>query len=510
MAKTNLFALVKSLTKSEKRYFKQFSRLHVKGDKNKYVMLFDLLQKQKVYDEESLIAGLGDKDFTRNFSQVKAALHRLVLKSLRNYHHQSSPEIYSHDQFSDIYLLGKKNEIKQALEVSGRLCDMDYLSDMPEARFWIKNLELGLIVRSNDVQSIREFSTDYLLGQNQLLNEIIVGLKLRHLFISIYEMLRCIGLLNTEEDLNRAKKIIEELDAIDRSNLNSLNIRLYHQTHLFYGYITGNNKWAIEHSRKLVFYAKKHKDKNSTKLYDYLIALGNLLVLEVNFNNKLKLYNEIRQLIGKKTQTGQYADVLCRATTATMTLLLHNGKIKRAKSILINNKILLSFNQIDEPAKLSFMAAAIWIDIFNRQYSNALDFINHFVNEIHNRSSSDFYVLGKITYLVVTFEKHNYSALKSIGNSAIRELKKQRRLDPSLRLFFTAFSKLNTKERRSAQAAVLLFNELKRGLLSLENKTELLIFKSEEICAWIESYTSGNPINQVICSRDFRKQWSFE
>ena len=39
----NLFTLIKSLTKSEKRYFAIFSKRHILGSQNKYVLLFDAL-----------------------------------------------------------------------------------------------------------------------------------------------------------------------------------------------------------------------------------------------------------------------------------------------------------------------------------------------------------------------------------------------------------------------------------------------------------------------------------
>ena len=46
-ASGDLFTLIKSLTQTEKRYFKLFSSLQ-KGDKN-YVKLFDAIDRQKTY-----------------------------------------------------------------------------------------------------------------------------------------------------------------------------------------------------------------------------------------------------------------------------------------------------------------------------------------------------------------------------------------------------------------------------------------------------------------------------
>jgi hypothetical protein len=49
---TELHDLIKSLTKSEKRFFKLHSSLQ-SGDKN-YLRIFDAIDKQKVYDEDAI------------------------------------------------------------------------------------------------------------------------------------------------------------------------------------------------------------------------------------------------------------------------------------------------------------------------------------------------------------------------------------------------------------------------------------------------------------------------
>ena len=48
---TELFDLVRSLTKQEKRYYKMYTTLSG-GKTNKYLMLFDAIDAQKEYDEE--------------------------------------------------------------------------------------------------------------------------------------------------------------------------------------------------------------------------------------------------------------------------------------------------------------------------------------------------------------------------------------------------------------------------------------------------------------------------
>ena len=77
----NLFALIKSLSKSEKRQFKLFAnRLEVNKDA-KYLQLFDLLDKMKDYNEEDILKAKIVKKV--QLANLKNHLYGQILVSLR-------------------------------------------------------------------------------------------------------------------------------------------------------------------------------------------------------------------------------------------------------------------------------------------------------------------------------------------------------------------------------------------------------------------------------------------
>ena len=51
----DIYQLVHSLTKAEKRYFQRSASLHVIGEKNNYLKLFEALNRQKKFDEQEII-----------------------------------------------------------------------------------------------------------------------------------------------------------------------------------------------------------------------------------------------------------------------------------------------------------------------------------------------------------------------------------------------------------------------------------------------------------------------
>ena len=69
--KESLFELIRSLTKSEKRYFKLLASRHTIGDENNYVRLFDAIDRQEEYDEESLFKEFKGEAMLNKFSITK-------------------------------------------------------------------------------------------------------------------------------------------------------------------------------------------------------------------------------------------------------------------------------------------------------------------------------------------------------------------------------------------------------------------------------------------------------
>ncbi len=87
---TELFDLIQSLSKGEKRYFKVHSSRHTIGEENKYVKLFDAICKQKVYDEKDLLA---NEKYVRQLPLLKKRLYHSILKALEVYHTSIDAEV---------------------------------------------------------------------------------------------------------------------------------------------------------------------------------------------------------------------------------------------------------------------------------------------------------------------------------------------------------------------------------------------------------------------------------
>ncbi|MDI9311596.1 MAG: hypothetical protein QM535_15390, partial [Limnohabitans sp.] len=111
----NLFVLIKSLSKSEKRNFKLFvNRLDINVD-SKFLSLFTLLDKMKEYDENLILeSNIVTK---QQLSNLKAHLYKQILISLRMTPHNQNIRILIREQLDFATILYHKGLYKQSLKI---------------------------------------------------------------------------------------------------------------------------------------------------------------------------------------------------------------------------------------------------------------------------------------------------------------------------------------------------------------------------------------------------------
>lgn len=80
----DLFLLVKSLNKSEKKFFTQYVNLYEKGSSPIYLQVFNFLNDEERYDEEKLFKKFRDQKFRKNYPVTKHYLKNLIIKTMRH------------------------------------------------------------------------------------------------------------------------------------------------------------------------------------------------------------------------------------------------------------------------------------------------------------------------------------------------------------------------------------------------------------------------------------------
>src|SRR5579872_2615611 len=115
MEESGLFELIKTLNKTEKRYFKKYSGMHSSKKHHTHAsLLFDAFEKMPVYDNDKFKAQNSSKPFYKNLASEKQHLMKLLLQSLNEYHRANSKKTSIQFHINSFELLFQKREYKIA------------------------------------------------------------------------------------------------------------------------------------------------------------------------------------------------------------------------------------------------------------------------------------------------------------------------------------------------------------------------------------------------------------
>lgn len=104
----DLFALIKSLKPTEKRYFTLTAGMMTPSKKNNYLRLFEALDAMDTYDEQLLKTKYRKEPFVKNLAVYKSLLFDSILAALRNYNEENIEEWDIRRDLYKIQLLAQK------------------------------------------------------------------------------------------------------------------------------------------------------------------------------------------------------------------------------------------------------------------------------------------------------------------------------------------------------------------------------------------------------------------
>jgi hypothetical protein len=144
--KEQLFILIKTLSKAEKRYLKLSCKQAEKT--SNYLKLFGAMDAQKEYDEKAIRKKFKKEAFCKQLHVTKNYLRQLILKSLRNFHGKISKDAELKDTLRNAEILYHKElyplchtELKKA-EAIARSFEIN--SGLAEIIGWKRKLEQAI------------------------------------------------------------------------------------------------------------------------------------------------------------------------------------------------------------------------------------------------------------------------------------------------------------------------------------------------------------------------------
>ena len=247
--KDNLFVLIKSLSKSEKRQFKLYvGRLGVNED-SKFLMLFNILDKLSVYDEATILKkGIVKK---QQLSNLKAHLYKQILISLRlNPSHQNI-RIQIREQLDFATILYHKGLYKQSLKILDKAKNLAITHEEKNVAYEI--VELEKVIESQYItRSLSNRADELSIQAKELSLQNVLASKLSNLSLQLYGLFLKTGYVKNDEEHQIVSQYFN--DRLPKYDIKKLGFReklwLY-KSYLWYSFLTVDFLSSYKYASKM-------------------------------------------------------------------------------------------------------------------------------------------------------------------------------------------------------------------------------------------------------------------
>ena len=289
--KDNLFVLIKSLTKSEKRQFKLYVGRMDSNEDSKFLNLFNLLDKMIKYDEKKIIES---KIVTKQqLSNLKAHLYKQILISLRLNPQHKNVKLHIRSQIDYATILYQKGLYKQSLKILDKVKSYALKYDENTSAYEI--VEFEKLIESLYVTRSLTNRTDELVTQTNHLKQLNdVSSSLSNISLQLYEKLIKAGYAKSDSESREIKAIFDEkIKYYKPKNLGFREKLIYYQSWVWYSLLAQDFLSSYKYASKWIdtFNNKPEMIKIHPvyylKGYNFLLEALSLIKYPSKFKNSL-------------------------------------------------------------------------------------------------------------------------------------------------------------------------------------------------------------------------------
>ncbi|MBL4703235.1 MAG: hypothetical protein JKY54_01855 [Flavobacteriales bacterium] len=481
-----LFDLIKSLSQTEKTYFRKWAKSFSSKPSN-YLELFDAIESQKRYDETKLKETVGN----RYFAQYKKHLNTKLLESLRLYHSANSIEAEINAYIQNFEILKGKGLIYAAQKALSKAKKSAIKHQRLADQIKIGKYEGTLIKETDNLDQLNQHFLAYQSSAAEIHTEILKQIDLEQLHVAMVKWNKSLEWVRTDEELI-------ELDAIVQGSSQFNQIQETRVAEIQRQYVIGLRHYFLGD------FIKSYSSFN--KQFQLFLADSSLRLDQFNFircianNALLSIFTTNHQFAThfnrlKSAQISDPSAVHYQSILIVLLQLMQHCKDKQYKLACswmeINSDEIGQFNKrvvgqnimYNEFTLMSFYMVNAYLG--NGQPKLALKAINNYLNNAQKTLKQDSFVLARIINLLVHVELNNLDLLDYELDATYKYLKSKKRIHP----FEEASIKFvrNVINRSSSKEFGVYLDQYHNDLSKVRTmKYEQVVFEFFDFLGWID------------------------
>ncbi|MEO6695069.1 MAG: hypothetical protein ABIY50_08540 [Ignavibacteria bacterium] len=500
----NLFRLIKSMSGPEKGYFKKISSKENYESLNKYIVLFDLIDRQtagKDYDENAVKAGFKNEKFSNNLHVAKGYLYKMILKSLVQFHSERTTSIQINALFNGAMILYKKGLYKESHVQIIKCKNLIRENKADEFLFSVLKLERYLISLINNpgpginfIENAKELEDaimkmSNIKEYNELFGKFLIYYKLNQII--------------------RSKSTDEKNSLLNSSYLKNENTALTTESQVlynkfFYNYhlSLSNDEEIYEYSKRMIQIIEENAFHKNEFLNEYISVLSGYLTSLTFLGN----YKEGGKAIAKLKEIDKasfYIEEIIYTIIYNFETIkyIRTGNFKEGLKLIPSiEKKIDEFDEKNKHLKFKFTYSSAYIYFGAGKYEKSIECLNKIFNENQNEIRQDLLTFAHMLNLICHFELNNKDYLFYVIKNTYRVLSKKK----SLYKVETAVVNFLRKVPGIVNVKELMphFIELKDDLNKIiRDPYEKIALDYFDFISWLESKIDGREFAEVIKSK---------
>lgn len=495
-----LFDLIKSMSKGEKMFFKKFSRLHVLGSGNDYLLLFSAIEKQKHYDEKKIIEQLKKHNFIRHFAVMKNYLYSRLMDALEIYYRNVSIHAKVRRNIHRAELLQKKGLYEQAYKALKKTKKVASEAELFPALMEIQTLwEPRIYVEEYDLNKLESIHND-ITRYSLLLRDIAINHQTGFKMVNLYYKYQHSG---DKKFLKEAEKFITNPYFIEASKTKTFTGRNSAcEAKFFYYYAKGNLNTAYKEAEAALKLYESNTEQIKSKPKGYITWLNNLFAISMEQEKYMQANSHLEKLKAMDYPIKTFSEK-ARFFYLTNSCILHylcrTGKAseleKRIPPILHDMKEYN--NELNDAEKIELQNNIAIAYYCTGNLKQCISILNILRNEFNLSVIPEVQDFVNFFYIITHYDVGNTEMLPHLILSYHRYLNKKKERGKAeliiLNLLRT-ISKIDSEKKLKSE-----LSEFKYRIKHLQqNMLNRYAFKFFDLLSWIESKIENRSFAEVV------------
>lgn len=467
----DLYDLVKSLSKSEKRFLKlNASANQVPAEQ---ITFFNAIESATEYSEDFINPKTKSKsEKILVNAQLSSSLYDFILSSLRSFHSESSSSFIIKDEITNILNLFDKAQYKQCRKILNKQKQEAYRFE--KFHFILELISLEKMLMTIETQfNIKNSSIENLIKEEKDIIEKARNLgEYSLLFSKINLMTRVSMKAKTKNDLQVVDSYLNSpLLKKDSLHKSQKALIIYHHCRFILYSHKQDNLLKGKECFALLKIMDEHPELIEEMPKRYLAALNNLISIAYESKHFKTCHDYIKQLRSKiNLKAFNTTDLQLKIFTSTFNAELitytDSGLFKEAKIAVHEiEKGLAEFKgKINKEEVLIFYYNIAIMHTYAGNYETAYKYISLVLNEGDKQLRQDLQTFARIINIGLLYELNNFKHLGYILASLKVYYQKQTSLFKTEKLILNYFEKLSSIKVSGKENEKEIFQSFKKDL----------------------------------------------